>query len=60
MFLAMCLQKTNKKLYLCEGEGVVEDKGQDSTWGQKELNTECVVVTVVCGLELHEDKVTGT
>ena len=31
--LTMCLQKTNKKLYLCEGEGVVEDKGQDSTWG---------------------------
>lgn len=44
---------------LSDGEGVVEDQGQDHAGSEQELHTERVVVAVVRRLELHEYQIAG-
>lgn len=39
---------------------VVDDKSENQTWDDEELNSESVVVSVVCCLELYPHKVNGS
>lgn len=45
---------------LSDGEGMVYDQSQDKAGSQQELNTECIVVTVVRRLELHEYQIASS
>lgn len=46
--------------YLHKHEFVVDDKSENQTWDDEELNSESVVISVVCCLELHPHKVHGS
>ena len=47
------------KAYLQWGEVMIDKESQATYWHYKELHAECVVITIISGLELGIEEVNG-